>query len=517
MELNIKKKALITSVFLVFLSLSLFALDRVPLVVDTDMGLDDMRTILVLLNSPRFSVRAIITVSGSSRAEVGAKNMARLLSHLGIISVPVAPFPERAVAMAKTPPPWREVAENMGGIELSPVIEVRAKQNGEKLLLRVLKEETEPITIIALGPLTNIARFLSEHPELRGKIREIIFSGGNLGRLSRSFNISFDQTAFLKVKGSGIPFRVIGFPEREKRGFPELLRAICEGREYASPVIAGIFSNEEMRRHFHLSDELVALFLLKPDMFRTFKPNGAKADTTCYLALKKGTEDELMSVIVSRLTHLRNTIGHRHYVGVERLFPGDTLLPDIRKVAPVVISRYGLYEWESVMLMNELHQHLGAYSIVGVKMGLYALELLKAGPEEVKVVSEAGSKPPVSCLSDGVMVATGATPGRGLIRVEERGIPSCRFYYQNKVLRLELLPSYRKKIKDEIKSLIARYGNLTPGYFRGVRRFSLKLFREFDRRKIFKVEWLSERVITRQAPPAAVDTIHRDSFISEGK
>jgi pyrimidine-specific ribonucleoside hydrolase len=478
------------ALFLPFVSI-LSASDGVPLIIDTDMGLDDIRAVLVLINSPEVSIKAITTVSGSARAEVGAENMARLLSHFGVGSIPVASFSGKPVAGTGKPPFWREKAESMGGISLLKIAEVKVEPDGDKLLREVLSKTECPVTIVALGPLTNIARFISKNKDLQPKIKEIIFYGGNLEEPEHSFNISFDRTAFINVFKKDIKLRVIGFSESDKGEFPGFFSAVSGGEEYAAPLIRRMFSDDEMKRHLQLSDELVPLFLIRPDTFQSYRPRWV-ADPSCrlYFVPRKELKDELIGTLASRLSHLRSTSGHRHYVGVIRLFPEDSLLPDVKKISPLVISRHGRYEWESVMLLNELHQHFGAYSIVGVKMGIYALEILKAAPEEVMVVSEAGSKPPVSCFSDGIMVATGASPGRGLIRVEEKGIPASRFYYQGEVLRLELLPCYRRLIRKEIKRLIDEYGDLSPDYFRGLRRFSLKLLCDFDRKRIFKVEYL---------------------------
>ncbi len=81
-----------------------------------------------------------------------------------------------------------------------------------------------------------------------------------------------------------------------------------------------------------------------------------------------------------------------------------------------LISIHGLEEWKAAILTNEMHRHLGAYSLVGVKMGILARELLKADLDELNVVAYTGSNPPESCLIDGLQIATGASLGRGTIQ-----------------------------------------------------------------------------------------------------
>jgi hypothetical protein len=72
-------------------------------------------------------------------------------------------------------------------------------------------------------------------------------------------------------------------------------------------------------------------------------------------------------------------------------------------------------EFEAIVLTNKFHQHIGPNNIYGTKMALYAKRLLEGKNHEISVISEAGTKPPISCLNDGIMVAIASTYGRGLI------------------------------------------------------------------------------------------------------
>ncbi len=104
---------------------------------------------------------------------------------------------------------------------------------------------------------------------------------------------------------------------------------------------------------------------------------------------------------------------------------------DVQEIMKEVIAKYGEEEWRLVVLTSELHGHLGVYAIIGAKMGLFARETLNAGHDELVIISHAGSKPPVSCMNDGLQVSTGATLGHGLISVTGIGIasPAAEFTY----------------------------------------------------------------------------------------
>lgn len=77
---------------------------------------------------------------------------------------------------------------------------------------------------------------------------------------------------------------------------------------------------------------------------------------------------------------------------------------------------------------TQLHGHLGPYLVAGIRMGLLALDLLESsGYFGIEAESEAGDVPPVSCLSDGIQIGCGCTPGKGNLRVLAHGLARARF------------------------------------------------------------------------------------------
>jgi pyrimidine-specific ribonucleoside hydrolase len=164
------------------------------------------------------------------------------------------------------------------------------------------------------------------------------------------------------------------------------------------------------------------------------------------------------------------------------------LLPDVRELATQIIARHGLEEWKAAVLTSELHRHLGTYSIVGAKMGLRARERFNVALDELHVESRAGLKPPLSCVNDGLQVATGASLGRGTITVATNGPPACEavFSYGERRLRLRLKPEFAKRIAADMAELEKRHGGTTPEYFQDVRGISLKHWLNFDRATMFE-------------------------------
>lgn len=96
----------------------------------------------------------------------------------------------------------------------------------------------------------------------------------------------------------------------------------------------------------------------------------------------------------------------------------------------------------------EFHGHLGPYLVSGVRMGLLAMRLLDShGYADLMVTVETGATPPVSCLADGLQVATGCTLGKGNIALLGRGHPRALFRKEAKgpSVEIELRPKWLEK------------------------------------------------------------------------
>ncbi len=115
----------------------------------------------------------------------------------------------------------------------------------------------------------------------------------------------------------------------------------------------------------------------------------------------------------TRIKGIRPNVVLREYPVDPQQFSAD-LAPFVDQI----IGKHGLEEWKAAILTHEIHRHLGVYSIIGVKMGIRAREILGSDLDELIVESFAGYEPPISCMSDGLQVSTGASLGRGTIALK---------------------------------------------------------------------------------------------------
>lgn len=143
-----------------------------------------------------------------------------------------------------------------------------------------------------------------------------------------------------------------------------------------------------------------------------------------------------------------------------------------------------------IELVNEFHGHIGIYSMLGIKMGLYVRDLFHAdglhGP--IGIVAYTGSVPPVSCLLDGLQASTGSTLGHGLIQVAPSPAPPCAkaaFTCAGKTLTVSLKPEYEARIQTDIQRGVSLYGH-APQYWEFVEDLARRYARDWDRAVIFQ-------------------------------
>jgi inosine-uridine nucleoside N-ribohydrolase len=173
---------------------------KVPILVDTDIGtdIDDAFALALIARSPELELLGVTTVSGDTHAR--ARLAAKLLWEAGLRRVPVvAGEPGRPLPIEQTR--W---AENFRSPQLRPGSAVN-------FLDATLRQLPGMTTIIAIGPLTNIAALLQKDPAIAKKISQIVLMGGSIYHgygddptPVAEYNIAADPAAAQKVFSSGV-------------------------------------------------------------------------------------------------------------------------------------------------------------------------------------------------------------------------------------------------------------------------------------------------------------------------
>jgi len=186
----------------------------VRILIDCDPGHDDVLAILLALAHPeKMTIQGITTVAGNSTVEHVTENILKVLDFIGV-SIPVAMGCARPIRREPEPQPMAHGESGMDGPVL-PAAKSKADQRHAVVFLQEeIMRQSEPVTIVSLAPMTNLAMLLTTYPEIKPHIKQICMMGGSLhggNILPRSeFNIYHDPEAAKIVFESGIPIIMSG-------------------------------------------------------------------------------------------------------------------------------------------------------------------------------------------------------------------------------------------------------------------------------------------------------------------
>ena len=451
-------------------------------IIDTDCGIDDMRAISLLLSRPEITIQAILSSDGSLPPAECTEKIYSLLHDFKKDNIPVA----TGDVIPGVNPLWREFNRtiNWGSHVAGPATNLRAAD----YLPEVLRGENEKVILVCLGPLTNIAKAIKEDAGLLTKVERITWYNESAKPLE-GFNYECDKESADLVFNSNVRIDVISNLKKDEALFDSAMYTVCRRSETRlAGVLSNVFSQPQVQEklqqdHFRLCDDLVALYLTNPELFGiniiTDKLNVRYNKDYDVRGVREAIYDMIKGSYVSE----RNIVFNRFP------FQRDQFNYDVRPIIDSAIARYGYDEWKANVMTDEFHGHLGVFSIVGAKMGIKARELLGAGADQLEVTTFAGTKPPYSCLNDGIQVSTGATLGMGTIHLANRRKvePAAVFTYGNRSLRISLKKEYLEQVDADINEGISKFGLMDDGYWKLVRRNALKYWVEWDRNKIFDI------------------------------
>lgn len=228
------------------------------LIVDTDMGLDDARALFVLAGAPGIDLEIVMTVEGAAAAGTGAGNAIALLETAGLDDVRVLrgrSYP------ALDPPPWRAMAESLGGVAFPPP-RILSQDPLDKDAHSSVANELPGATVLALGPLGNLARI----EWLRaGALREarVMIPARLDGMVLGGWNLERDREAAATVfdKAGEIVLVDAGAAVDEQR----IICGIAGETPAARWILATVCSGDNA--HLFLHDEIAAAAAVSPGLF----------------------------------------------------------------------------------------------------------------------------------------------------------------------------------------------------------------------------------------------------------
>lgn len=150
------------------------------IIIDTDPGVDDTMAIFFALRSPELDVIGLTTIFGNVETALATTNALRLLAMAGRADIPVAKGADDPLAVPfGGPVPFVHGDDGQGNVHLPPPSSAPFDQTAAEFIVEQVMNAPGEITLVPIGPLTNIALALRLEPRIAANVREVVLMGGN--------------------------------------------------------------------------------------------------------------------------------------------------------------------------------------------------------------------------------------------------------------------------------------------------------------------------------------------------
>jgi len=253
-----------------------------PIIIDTDPGIDDALAIMLAAASPEVEILGLVAVAGNVGLDKTAPNLAALADLLRL-DCPIGRGAAGPLWRRDTKPAWDVHGEDgFGGYTLP--VSARQLEPGVPLMARLIEEHPEPVTVVAIGPLTNIAALIAHYPETARKVeRFIIMGGATLDRPGNTtpaaeFNIYYDPDAAARLfdfaaQDGGVPITMVGLnvTDHARVGLQHLPDLVASGGPAAKMIghMMGNYQSEPSSDGMAQHDSVALATAIDPTILRT--------------------------------------------------------------------------------------------------------------------------------------------------------------------------------------------------------------------------------------------------------
>lgn len=252
------------------------------IIIDTDPGQDDAVAILLALASNELQVLGITAVAGNVPLAQTQLNARKIVELAGRPDVPVFAGCERPLSRNLVTAEHVHGKTGLDGIELpEPAVQVQA-EHGVDFIVRTLREEDAgSVTLVPIGPLTNIAEAFRRAPDIIERVQQIVLMGGayfEVGNITPAaeFNIYVDPEAAAEVFASGIPLVVLPLDVTHSAlTSADWVKHMAALPNRCGPAVAGwtdFFERFDKEKYGSLGaplhDPCTIAWILQPDLFK---------------------------------------------------------------------------------------------------------------------------------------------------------------------------------------------------------------------------------------------------------
>jgi inosine-uridine nucleoside N-ribohydrolase len=256
------------------------------ILIDCDPGIDDALAILAAVGSGRFQIEALTSVPGNVPADLGAANAQKILHLAGRADIPVARGAHQPLHGTLPADPFSHGPGGLAGIHLaSPEVALDARTAAEAIVEAARRHPGE-LTVLALGPLTNVALALEIDPELPSKVASVVAIAGLFGFNEHAWryatgdnpvsewNVYVDPEAARRVVHAGFKLTLLSLdvtahPDNGVSG--AILDRLATGgpaAQFMTDVVEFVVSRGFLT-YCSLIDPLAVAFAARPDLFET--------------------------------------------------------------------------------------------------------------------------------------------------------------------------------------------------------------------------------------------------------
>eukprot|EP00756_Hemistasia_phaeocysticola_P003946 Hpha_TRINITY_DN12542_c0_g1::TRINITY_DN12542_c0_g1_i1::g.51082::m.51082/K01239/iunH; purine nucleosidase len=256
---------------------------RPQVILSHDGGVDDYLSILLLMSFENVDVLGVVVTPADCYISPAVNATRKILDLMGRSDVGVAASTVRPV----NPFP-RSFRVDSHSIDLFPILNEAdaisaplVEEPGQDYLVRLLRDATQPVTILEIGPLATVAEALRIDPSLESKIERILWMGGALnvpGNVatmidpkhdgSAEWNVYWDPHAAAAVFKTSIPLVICPLDITNTVPItPEFIRRVSRQRRYPVSDLAGLCYSLVAYRPYYCWDVLTTAYLGRPDLF----------------------------------------------------------------------------------------------------------------------------------------------------------------------------------------------------------------------------------------------------------
>lgn len=251
------------------------------IIIDTDPGVDDAMAIMLAVKSRAFDIKAVTTVCGNTTIDNTTRNAQYILNTVNADNIPIYSGAEKplrrrlvtGVVMGQS---------GLGGIK--PDDTPLLTNDASEKIAEIVEQNPNEVTIVAIGPLTNIAQAISDRPQVMEKAKELIIMGGAITipgnkTSAAEFNIFVDpdaaKTVFeFPIKKTLVPLDIcyqtlFALKDFEKITDPALRNVLLE---MVKPYIENLKADENVDGAV-MYDVLTIYYLLDANNCGTYSAN----------------------------------------------------------------------------------------------------------------------------------------------------------------------------------------------------------------------------------------------------